>query len=1268
MNKTQIHDEIEQVAALLSGVAFGPVASAFARPNLLRTAPVAVISGAIWLFFAACLLSGGSRAHAQNNFTWDVVSDVSGGPVVFGDGQLIAFGSSSSQSASGTFSSHTGDAGSWKWTGSGPDFGVPASAAYGNGLFVAVGYGGIATSADGANWTTVSLSVTSPLLAVIYAHGLFVAVGGTTEDNPPNNPVIVTSSDGVNWTSRGPSFDGGLSSVAYGNGLFVAVGFRWFVGAGPGGLDVLGYAVLTSADGIKWTLGGGQLAPGIDIIAFGAGLFSEIAGNGIITSANGAFSPTAIRYIGSGDFAGAAYGDGWFVAVGSSIVVSSNGLSWTNSSYSLPSSASFSSVMFADGLFMAVSDNGIVRGRIGSGPPPKVPPSIVTAPQDQSVSAGGSAAFSVTASGSTPLSYQWQFDGANLPAQTNATLSIGYVLPANAGNYTVVVTNASGSVTSAPPAVLDVQYSASPTILTQPPATRGAQVGGSVEFGVLVVGDEPLMYQWQFNGADLPGQTSASLALSNVTAAESGLYAVTVSNGAGQAQSGGTLLTVSTLPQTVSTEYWPMYDGDARYYSGAAGPASFQCATNPDDGDFDMQMYLGETNGSPSLTLSMAYDTDWKTVFAESAKPQIGATLDFTPPWPWFEDAQLKTGGTINWSGMASVPNYTNIDSTGYVTVKNVGAVVVPAGTFQNCRQISTAGSGAVLGSLNQSMVLAPGVGPIQIGLYLPTPSGGTRFVGWESLTGGNVGGMDIRLLAGRDTTPPTVAVTSPKPGQVFSSATVTISGTASDNVAVSGVYYQLNSGGWNPALSGNQWASWTASVTPLPGTNLLRVYAVDTSGNYSATNSVVLIYGAPLDLSLAISAGGTVSLNGRTFAPGNYTSALTAGKSYPLTAKASAAYLFSGWTGGIVSSNASLTFVARTNLSLQANFAANPFTPLQGTFNGLFLDSSNLAEANSGFFTLTLAANGAFTGKIMTSGGTYNLPTATTFNTTGQAQFTVPTKQSALTFNLDLGVANAANQKITGTVSDGLWTAQLLADRMVFNATTDRAINYQGLYTLGIAGNQDSALRPGGFGCATLSISPAGLISMVGSLADGTVMSQSVSVSKDGRWPFYAAYPAPPAGNGGAVVGWLTFSNQPASALGGTLYWFRPKGKNPTFYQVGFTNLSVSVSGSAYNPNATPLLALSNGQVTLDGGNLPLAITNHITLSSSGSITVAPGNTNKLALTINKTTGALGGTFANPSNPKQTFKISGVLLQNKPSGVGYFLGTNESGAFQLED
>ena len=108
---------------------------------------------------------------------------------------------------------------------------------------------------------------------------------------------------------------------------------------------------------------------------------------------------------------------------------------------------------------------------------------------------------------------------------------------------------------------------------------------------------------------------------------------------------------------------------------------------------------------------------------------------------------------------------------------------------------------------------------------------------------------------------------------------------------------------------------------------------------------------------------------------------------------------------------------------------------------------------------------------------------------------------------------------------------------------------------------------------------------------------------------------------------------------------------------------------GSAYSATNKPLLTLSSGQVTLDGGNLPFAITNQINLASNNVITLtaAAENANKLALKINKTTGAISGSFANPSSPKQTIKVNGVLLQNQTNAAGYFLGTNQSGAFLLE-
>jgi len=78
--------------------------------------------------------------------------------------------------------------------------------------------------------------------------------------------------------------------------------------------------------------------------------------------------------------------------------------------------------------------------------PPVVKPS--SSFNSQSVFAGASATFTITATGDAPLVYQWRHDEAELPGQTNRTSRIGTTQPLNEGGYDVVVGNASGSVTS----------------------------------------------------------------------------------------------------------------------------------------------------------------------------------------------------------------------------------------------------------------------------------------------------------------------------------------------------------------------------------------------------------------------------------------------------------------------------------------------------------------------------------------------------------------------------------------------------------------------------------------------------------------------------------------------------------------------------------------------------------------------------------------------------------------------------------------------------
>ena len=159
-----------------------------------------------------------------------------------------------------------------------------------------------------------------------------------------------------------------------------------------------------------------------------------------------------------------------------------------------------------------------------------VPVSITKQPQSQGTSLGRSVSFNVTATGTTP-DYQWYFNVTNLlSGETNSSLVIANIQEINAGNYSVCVTNLYSSLTSSN-AGLIVSTSEPPSVITQPLSQTVIQ-GSNVTFSVTASGTEPLVYQWYFNAGVLTGQTNASLALTNVKAANVGIYYVVVSNSA----------------------------------------------------------------------------------------------------------------------------------------------------------------------------------------------------------------------------------------------------------------------------------------------------------------------------------------------------------------------------------------------------------------------------------------------------------------------------------------------------------------------------------------------------------------------------------------------------------------------------------------------------------------------------------------------------------------------------------------------------------------
>jgi len=173
-------------------------------------------------------------------------------------------------------------------------------------------------------------------------------------------------------------------------------------------------------------------------------------------------------------------------------------------------------VDLAGTLYVADQANSTIR----SGVVP-LAPVIAGQPPNLTVTAGVGATFSVVATSLVSVTYQWLFNGTPIAGATAATYSVASAQAKDAGNYSVVVTNVTGSTTS-PAATLTV--SAPPVIATAPSGTIiGA--GGTAQLTVSAVGSGALTYQWLRDGVPVAGATNATF-----TAEVPGAYAVVVAN------------------------------------------------------------------------------------------------------------------------------------------------------------------------------------------------------------------------------------------------------------------------------------------------------------------------------------------------------------------------------------------------------------------------------------------------------------------------------------------------------------------------------------------------------------------------------------------------------------------------------------------------------------------------------------------------------------------------------------------------------------------
>jgi hypothetical protein len=178
-----------------------------------------------------------------------------------------------------------------------------------------------------------------------------------------------------------------------------------------------------------------------------------------------------------------------------------------------------------------------------------VAPTLTTQPASQTVAVGQTATFSVTASGTAPLTYQWRKNGSAITGATGASYTTPATVASDSGSlFTVVVSNSAGSATSNAASLTVV--TTTPLTITTQPQSRTVTAGQSATFSVVATGTAPITYQWRRNEESISGATGASYTTPATVASDSGSrFSVVVRNGSGSVTSNSATLTVLSPPR-----------------------------------------------------------------------------------------------------------------------------------------------------------------------------------------------------------------------------------------------------------------------------------------------------------------------------------------------------------------------------------------------------------------------------------------------------------------------------------------------------------------------------------------------------------------------------------------------------------------------------------------------------------------------------------------------------------------------------------------------
>lgn len=599
-------------------------------------------------------------------------------------------------------------------------------------------------------------------------------------------------------------------------------------------------------------------------------------------------------------------------------------------------------------------------------------PAISGQPQNKSATVGSNALFDVTASGTEPLSYQWFKGSAAISGATDRLLVLRTVQSADAGNYTVEISNACGKVWSEA-AILTLTVVEEPPRITAQPQNQTVPAGASVTFTVAATGTGQLTYQWKENGSNLPGANQAALTLNNVTVAKSGNKYSVVITGAGSVTSQEATLTVTPVQTgtsfitrrlpggyvpgaalTVTLEvtppsssashvvedqppagwtvsnvaaggafeaanrkvkFGPYFDTTPRTLTYQATPPNSENGEKSFSGVGSADGVSSAISGETVIKLAQYHPADNKPadwVIAASEITGYGAAWKRGDTWEggpnpipssyvsragflWKNgeaykiDASVTSGAPLWWVNAAragqtlrdpsspvrksSPPANSAISSlpVDYTpgTAVTVSITVTPASdafsyVVEDQPPAGWTVSGITQGGLFDANNRKVKWGPFfdntarTLAYQVTPPSGAAGIVNFTGLA--SFDGADVTITGQRSTTAqsappppdsmgPVLAITSHTPGQTLSSPTITLTGTATDagrgNNGIASVTVNGTRAAGDTAGAGGT-ANWSRGITLLPGPNVITVVARDNSpAQNTVTQTITLTYPA---------------------------------------------------------------------------------------------------------------------------------------------------------------------------------------------------------------------------------------------------------------------------------------------------------------------------------------------------------------------------------------------------------------------------------------